>query len=131
MVIPRAPMEPPIKTLPWAAPFMAPLEADPWTVISAPALSHPISSDAGPIISILVFAFPKEPVRWPEWPMIRIFISSLPASQSRPPIPCWPKAWTSSFLLPRLTCWWIISSRTREGIRFSPSLSDLLPATNI
>jgi hypothetical protein len=63
MVMPREPMCPPMKTLPWAMALQVPLEALPLTTISAPAHSQPVSSEAGPSETMVVPGKPMDPRR--------------------------------------------------------------------
>ena len=51
-------------------PLAVPLPALPCTMISAPALSQPTSSDTGPRTSMTVFGDPIDPRRWPECPPV-------------------------------------------------------------
>src|SRR4030066_2368801 len=59
--------------VPCAAAFHAPLVASPSTVIFAPQLSHPTSSETLPFTEISVPGIPMLPRRWPTGPSIVIF----------------------------------------------------------
>src|SRR4030067_2381000 len=61
---------------PCAAAFHAPLVASPSTVIFAPQLSHPTSSETLPFTIISVSGIPMLPSRWPTGPSTVIFTDS-------------------------------------------------------
>ena len=93
-------------TLPWPMALAAPLPALPSTTISAPALSQPMSSEAGPSMTIFVPGKPMEPVRWPDEPVMRTEMGSVLEIQSRPPRPCWPMASMTRSRAPWVTARW-------------------------
>ncbi len=94
-----------------------PLVAFPRTMMWAPELSHPTSSEAGPTTSIRVPGKPIAPTRCPDVPRMRRKTGSFPARQRRPPRPCWPWAMISICRCPSATAFWMRSSRTRESTR--------------
>jgi len=120
--MPRAPMLPPIMILPWAMALAAPLPALPRTVISAPALSQPISSEVGPSMMIFVPGKPMAPARCPGEPLMRTVMGSSRETNSRPPMPCWPSASTKSSRAPWVTARWMRSSRMRDSTRWPFSM---------
>ena len=106
-----------MRTVPWAMALHAPLLPLPWTMISAPALSQPTSSETPPMISMVVPGNPLEPMRWPGEPVMVTWIGSSLDIQSLPPMPCWPTASTSILRAPSRTARWMRSSRMRDSMR--------------
>src|SRR5208283_5221933 len=114
MVSHRAPPLPWTYKVPWAAALKAPLVTSPSTVIFAPQLSHPTSSEALPLTRISVPGIPMLPSRCPDVPST-VIITLWLFGQILPPMPCCPSAMTRSSLVLSCTACCICSSSMRDG----------------
>src|SRR5208337_162102 len=113
MVSHRAPPLPWTYKVPWAAALKAPLVTSPNTVIFAPQLSHPTSSEALPFTRISVPGIPMLPSRCPDVPST-VIITLWLLGQILPPMPCCPSAMMRSSRILSCTACCICSSSMRE-----------------